>query len=160
MALLLCLECWPPDNHGHMSLLCPCPGQRAQPQLTLPTPAGMLTKSLYSSWLQGVPATTWFLPSPVCALPWAPSYGAASMGGSFQLFSLLASLVCSHLPASRCFNAWIPQACFVCWAGNHWLNYSRSNCWASETKRISHTAILFWFFFSSKKLILLIQKHM
>lgn len=48
VALFLCLECQLPHSHGHTFVLHPYQSHWAQLQLVLPTPTGMLTKSVCS----------------------------------------------------------------------------------------------------------------
>lgn len=50
IALFICMECQPPNNCSHISMLCTCPCLRAQLQLVLLPLAGIPTEYLCSSW--------------------------------------------------------------------------------------------------------------
>ena len=125
----------------HPSTVCPCPDLSAHLQLTLLTPTVMPTKSLCSSWLKGVPATTGFLPSPSWAPWWAPSCRLCLWFVSALLSILLLCLLSlAHRYMLQCADlSGVPMH----WSGNF--------CWIiavqivetsrGETMWISHTTI-------------------
>lgn len=84
----LCFSVWNADCQTNMATFLCFIFAHAQPQLILYSHIVMLTKSLCSSWLKGMPTITWVFPSLDWALQWTQSCRAVSMASSsFSPFS-------------------------------------------------------------------------
>lgn len=108
-------------------MLHPWPDHWDQSQLMLPTAKVMLTKSLYSFLLKGVPATTWFLPIP----GWFPQWPTGCRAISLAPLSSSPSCSPGSFPLGLCLMIKCTDLSdvFVCWKGYPLLNYSCSSCW-------------------------------